>query len=808
MALKQVNKKIRKYILLCFSLMLTFWLMSIYEYSAMLFSGKEIPAFLKYISFKFLNHFFTILFIFILFLPFYYLIAKSKTKRGLLFVKILFVVIILIEFSLTEYSLTTLLNLGADLLGYSMDDILITVTASGSTSVFYYVSFLIFPLLFLVSCFFLKKAMLFKYSGRIFITITLGVLILKFALDDFSEAKYQNKIYFFVTDVINYQKEKIDVKAIELEGNKEYPFLKPSESYKDVLSAKFNVSSEKPNIVILLVEGLGSEFVGERQFSGFTPYLNSLIPESLFWDNFLSNTGRTFGALPSLTASLPFGEKGFLELENTPAHISLFSILKQNGYATSFFSGDQSSFDKKINFLEYNGVENIIDENKYDDSYPKSVNGSNGFSWGYSDYEIFKKTLSVLDDIPSPRLDLITTQTIHEPFSFPVKEKYMAKIDSILNSNTKLKATKKQITSSKEIFASILYADASIKMFIESYKKRADYKNTIFVITGDHRLIPIGQKDKLCRFNVPFFIYSPLLKKPAKMKAVNSHYDFTPSILSFLSNSYNVQLPKETAWVGEGIDTSKTFRNIHKIPLMRYKGKINDFVYKEYMYSDGNIFKIKEDFNTYKISDEKVLNEITTHFKAFKNLNAYVTQNDKIYPQNKDIKVTGIYKFTEEEELKIQEVTKGLTIDDMFMLARQKAFNNDRETARLICNYILRKVPNYVDVRILKGRTLAWDGKYKQSEEELLNALKRSPYYDDVYLALLDMYWWSSQNEKSKVIVEKAVKNKIKNDDVAFKMARAFATMNESEKATKIIDSILKKQPQNKVYIKLKKSLE
>lgn len=808
MITKKINKKNRKYILLCFALMLTFWMISLYEYSAVFFSGKETPAFLKYFSFKFLNHFFTILFIFILFLPFYYLFAKKKTKRGLLFIKILFVIVILLEFSLTKYSLTTLLNLGADLLGYSFDDIYLTVTSSESTSFLYFVPFVIFPALFLTSCFFLKKATFFKYSGRIFITITLAVLVMKFALSDFSEANFQNKMYFFVADVIKFQKEKIDVKSIKLEGNKEYPFLKPSESTADVLSPFFNISDEKPNIVIIQVEGLGSEFVGDKYYSGFTPYLNSLIPKSLFWDNFLSNAGRTFGALPSLMASLPFGEKGFLELENTPTHLSLFSILKKNGYTTSFFSGDQSSFDKKINFLEHNGIDNIIDENKYDDSYPKSVNGSNGFSWGYSDYEIFKKTLTLLDDIKTPRLDLIATQTIHEPFSFPVKDTYLMKVDSILKSGTKLKATNKEITSNKDIFASILYADASIKMFIESYKKRPEFKNTVFIITGDHRLIPIAQKDKLCRFNVPFFIYSPMLKKTSKIKSISSHYDVTPSVLAFLSKSYDVKLPKETAWIGTGLDTSRVFRNIHKIPLMRYKGTINDFVYKDYMYSDGNLFKINENFSANKITDKKTLAEITKVYKEFKNLNAYVTQNDKIYPKNEETKIEGVYKFTPDQLEKIKKITDGLSLDEMFMAARQKAFNSERETARLICNYILKKVPNYVDVRILKGRTLAWDGEYAESEKELLDALKRSPYYDDIYLALLDMYWWSSQNEKSKIIVDKAIKNKIKNDDVAFKMARAYETMNDIKKAETIIDSILKKQPKNKVFIKFKNSLK
>ncbi len=804
-----MNKKISRYVLICFSLLLTFWLISLYELSATLLSGKEIISIPKYISFKFLNHFFTVLCISIFFFPLFYLVARKKNKLPMRIIKVIFVLLTIIEFALTKYSLTTLLNLGADLLGYSLNDIYITVTASESTSFLSFLPFLIFPALFLASCFFLRKSILSKYAARLFMAIALIVIIVKFAFSDSSDAKFQNKMYYFTADVIKFQVEKSEVKAIKMDGNNEYPFLKSSSETPDVLGPLFTIGSEKPNIVVILVEGLGSEFVGDKNFSGFTPYLDSLIPESLFWDNFLSNTGRTFGALPSLFASLPFGEKGFLEIEETPRHVSLFSILKKNGYSTSFYSGDQSSFDKKINFLEYNGVENIIDENKYDEgAYPKSVNGSNGFSWGYSDFEIFKKTLETLGETKTPRLDLISTLTIHEPFDFPLKDQYLMKVDSVLNSSTKINASAKKVTAHKEIFASILYADASVKMFMEAYKKRPEYKNTIFVITGDHRLIPIAQKDKICRFNVPFFIYSPMLKKPAKMKAINSHFDFTPTILAFLANNYNVSLPKETAWLGTGIDVSKDFRNVHKIPLMRYKGSINDFVYKDYLYSGGALYKIKQDLNTFKISDEKIMTEITGFYQEFKSLNSYVTKNDKIYPKTADAIVVEQIEFTPEQVTKLKELTANLTTDQQFLMARQKAFNGERETARLVCDYILKESPNYVDVRILKGRTFAWDGKYAESEKELLSALKRSPYYDDIYLALLDMYWWSSQDDKAKLIAEKALKNKIKNDDVAFKMARAYKTMNNIKVATQILDSILKKQPKNAEYLKLKKSLK
>lgn len=803
-----MNKSIKSYLTLSISLLITFWGISLFDVLTAVFSQKESVSVFTTILFKFINHTFTVLLIAVLFFPFFYLFNLGKKKFGIFFIKIIFILFVLIEFALTKYSLTTLLNLGADFLGYSFDDIYLTVSSSEDTSILYFLTFLLFPLLFfIVYAVFKKRYVRKKHRIGLFFLLIL-IIGSKFIFPEISEAKTQNKTYYFIADILKFKINKTEVSLSDFKGDNEYPLLKNSKSTKDVLGSFFNVSNEKPNIVFIIVEGLGIEFVGNENYGGFTPYLDSLIPKSLFWENFVSNAGRTFGALPSILGSLPFGEEGFSEIPNTPSHISILSVLKENGYTTSFYSGDKSSFDKKIKFLEYNGIDHVIDENKYNASYPKSVNASNGFSWGYSDNEIFTKTLSVLDDRKTPRLDVIATQTIHEPFTFPGKEEYLLKVDSLLNSNKNFKIPTSDFEAYKDIFASILYADNSIKKFMKAYEKRPEFKNTVFVITGDHRLIPISQKDKLCRFNVPLYIYSPMLKRTSRIKSISSHFDISPSILSFLSENYNVRLPEKIAFIGSGLDTVSSFRNIHNIPLMRYKGGLNDFIYKDYLYSGGDLFKIKENFSINKITDETILKEVVSSFDVFKNINAYVTQNDKIYPKELRKEVVGRYQFSEEETSKISSLTINLSLEQIFNLAREKAFNNDRETARLLCNYILSNEPNYVDVILLKARTLGWDGNYKESEKVLFNALERSPYYYDIYLAFLDMYWWSSQYEKAGNIFEKAKKNHIKNDTIAYKMARVYASMKNIEKAEKVIDSILKKQPKNVDFLKLKNSLK
>ncbi|MBJ6367580.1 sulfatase-like hydrolase/transferase [Snuella sedimenti] len=798
-------KESYKYLQLCVALIAAMWLTSLFE---VIVSNTTNSHILLAAAIKLVNDFWCGIIIGALLAPVYILINGFSKKWSYTIIKILFTCIVIIQFSLVKYSLTTLLNLGADLLGYSLDDIFNTVSASESFSIAYFIPFIIFPALFLFLFRIINK---YIPNNVLFGAGVLLVLIsgsLKLALTNVSEAKFQNKIAFLTHDIIKFQKEKRQLSAYNLSNRNDYPLLKPFSTSKDVLSPFFNVKEKKPNIVVVIVEGLGSEFIGDKTYSGFTPYLDGLISKSLYWENFLSTTGRTFGVIPSLLGSLPFGETGFLELPKTPSHISLISVLKTNGYTTSYYSGDQSSFDKKINFFEYNDIDNVIDENKYGPEYIKTEANSGGFSWGYPDAEIFKKTLASLDGNQQPRLDIIMTLSNHEPFNFPNKTYYEKKVDSILNSTDNFNTPKDDIVEHKDIYTSLFYTDNSIKNFMNAYAKRDDYNNTIFIITGDHRLIPIAQKDKLCRFHVPLYIYSPMLKQPEKFKSVSSHWDVAPSLLSFLKANYKFNDIGETAWMGEGLDTTKAFRNTHKIPLMRYKGSINDFMYKDYLYSDGELYKVNENFGTYKVTEEAIIKTMADSLMAFKKMNAYVTQRNKIFPDSLNIYVKPSIDFSQEQLAMINTLTNGLNFDQTFEIARDKAFKKERDTARLLCDYILNELPNHSDARTLKGRTLAWDGDYATAELELLNVIKRSPYYYDSYLALLDLYWWSEQEEKSEAIYRQALKNNIANPNLGYKMAHTYKRLENTERANTIIDSLIKIHPNNSEYLTFKKTLQ
>jgi tetratricopeptide (TPR) repeat protein len=140
------------------------------------------------------------------------------------------------------------------------------------------------------------------------------------------------------------------------------------------------------------------------------------------------------------------------------------------------------------------------------------------------------------------------------------------------------------------------------------------------------------------------------------------------------------------------------------------------------------------------------------------------------------------------------------------MKARDLAFNKERDKARLICNYILNEYPNYADVRTLKGRTLAWDKKYKQAEIELLEVIKRTPYYADGYLALIDLYWWTDRDEKGITIAKKGLKNKIEDPELSVKLAKSYYRTKNLTLANKTMDSLIHKFPKQKEYTIIKKT--
>ena len=714
-----------------------------------------------------------------------------RPRYGFRMIFVLLIFLLIIEAMLISYYCTALVPLGSDLLGYSFSDIKTTVANSGGMSVS-----LIIGIVVIIGMFFgLYKITSKKYHHISKMYPFTIILFSLFIMTLFIEGKpiNQNKTQYLALNLYETSTEDISYNS-----DIEYPLIK-SQQIENVLGDYFELKEENPNIVLIIVEGLGRDFVGEgAEYEGFTPFLDSLTTKSLYWENCLSNTGRTFGVLPSLVGSLPFGKSGFMELEKYPNKLTLFSILKNNGYFTSYYQGTNSSFDNIDRFLLSENVDFVLDKSGFGNKYEMQEEDAAGSSWGYPDKELFKKSMSLPRVAEQPRMEVYMTISTHEPFIPPNQEFYEKKVDQILSKSDHNGKIKKVIEKNDNVFATLLYTDDALKYAFEEYKKLPNYDNTIFIITGDHRLIPIPQRNNLSRFHVPLIMYSPMLKTTKKMSAVSSHFDVTPSLLALLEGKYELKMPKRVAWMGGALDMNSEFRSIKNIPLMRNKNELKEYISGDKLFSDGSVYSIDEnmDLGT-SIGGSKA----GARLEAFKSLNAYVTANDKIIPDSLAIFAVKKEKFTDSEIVWINSVYNGQNFDKSYMAARELAFKKEYKKSLLLCRYILSESPSHIDTKILTGRVNVWQGNYKASIEILNECINMNPNYIDSYSALFDVYYWSDRHHEALELIKLAQQNSSSVDEIAHKIARA--RIEARKNGIKVFNKNSKNKPRETAEISL-----
>ncbi|SFT49711.1 uncharacterized sulfatase [Algoriphagus locisalis] len=575
--------------------------------------------------------------------------AKWFTKSWL-------VVAFLVHSALLFYFNKTFVPLGNDLFAYSFDDIVLTVSSSGQLNVLSIGGGILACVVLFYLLYFANKALNFSLKKSLAFTIATYWFVLLFYFipisdpEKFNETKnniqlnkskylseqafeyfvYSNEYYFDF--YLRSKNEGLIVKKEYTDPN--YPFLH-SADYPDVLSPYFDSLSTPPDIVFVLIESLGKAYSGKDAYLGsFTPFLDSLESHSLVWTNAISTTGRTFGILPGILAGLPYGESGFMELnDNYPNHQTLISVLKSNNYEPSFYIGGDEDFDKESDFLKAQKLTRLFDQDDFGDEYDK-IPSNNGFSWGYSDKALYRFGMTTFEmEQDKPQLKIFQTLTSHDPYLVPEREFYSKKFEEHLENYLNLSEAKKaEYRNYQDIYMTLLYADDAVKDFINSYSRKPEFANTIFVFTGDHRLPEIPMASRLDRFHVPLIIYSPLIKRPSYFKGLVSHFEVTPSLLAFLNSQVGIEIPQQEIWMGQVLDTSRVFQSQIAMPLMRNKNQLMEYLDGEYFLSDDQLFVISDGLNIDPIEDQNIKNKLRGEFEDFKNKNNYIIQTRKLLP--------------------------------------------------------------------------------------------------------------------------------------------------------------------------------
>jgi len=707
-------------------------------------------------------------------------LEEKKHSLGFKVTCILFIVILIIEGLLIEFYVRNYDILGAGFLE--------VYNSRTSTSTLMLSILLLLPVMAgFLYLFYKITASVYGTISRMFpltiILFSLFLATLNTHKNPVNENKLQHLAYSVAGEVFDFNK---------YEGEEDYPLLQSYVSNKG-LAPYFNLKDRKPNLVFIMVEGLGSDFVGDKAiYRGFTPFLDSLQAKSMYWNNYLSNAGESHAALPCLLGSLPFGENGFTNSPDSPARQTIYGILKKNNYTTSFNYGGNSALNQLDKFLYEERVDFILDSKGFGSEYLKQNEDAAGISLGYPDKELFQKWKNDLFSSKKPRLDVFFTLSSKKPYLIPEKEAYIRKVEKIMGEEKMQSRPLKLVKKNKEIFASILYADSALKTFFSSYARNEDYANTIFIITGSHNLTDLPLEDNLGRYRVPLIMYSPLLKEPAKITSLVSHVDVSPAILGLLESRYDIIIPPEVAWLGDGLIHDGVFDSTKRIPLLRRNSNIQDFVYGNHFLTGSNLFDLDNELKLIDPDPSVLKQEVKEHYKYFKAVNKYVMNDNKIIPSSLNLFALLKSNPSKEEMVWINSVFNGSDYDNAYNTAKDLAFNGDTQRALLLSGYILSQVPGHADTEILMGRIHAWEGRYDIAIDILEGAIQKYPIYADGYAALLDVFFWSDNNQGALSLQHIIERNNIQNKEVQNKMKRALQKIDET-KEPESSEKILKK---------------
>ncbi len=740
-------------------------------------------------------------------------IRESMIRPVLFFLSALF---LLSYTALIQYFIELLLPLGADLYAYSIKETSNTIHTSVNIGInILWPYFLVICVYFSAWYFLVKRKHNDRISRIALISILILAILFPFTYPDQTDFKDQNnynlisnKSVFFAADSYRYFNQH---QSFEPYSGEEYPLFRESDLGKNPFAGYIEPGKRPPNLVFIILESFGGSFMEPNAtYGGFTPYLDSLANESLYWTHFLSTSGRSFGLLPSLFGSLPVGEKGFLEMGPlAPDHQSLIRILGDNNYRTTYFCGYDGSFDNVNIFLEQQNIDLIVDANRFNNNYTKMEEIGAGFTWGYEDKQTFQRAFDFLDPLDSdiPRLDIFFTLNLHEPFIISDQQKYLQRVREISQSPDFDSSKKKVVETYEKIFAAILYTDDAVNELISRYKKRDDFEDTIFIITGDHRLAPIPHKNLIDRFYVPFMIYSPKVKQPVEFHSVSSHNEVTPSLLAFLHNQYNLNVPEKSHWIGNQIDMKRSFASSQNIALMRNKNQLAEYLSNDLFLSESRLFHLKEGMLLEEVFDRSLFSETNEKFAEYKQINQYVTTENKLMPvADEQIamreKIEADYRFLDNNQF------RNLTSNELFIQAQKLAYRGDYEDARTILRVVLRERPGFYDARLLLGRTYGWDGQYDKAELHFREVIDRKPDYADSYAALADLSYWSGENQKALDLVNTGLEFKTDDSSLLYRKARALWILERIGEAVVTLEKLLSINPEHEKALKLKQRLQ
>jgi phosphoglycerol transferase MdoB-like AlkP superfamily enzyme len=268
--------------------------------------------------------------------------------------------------------------------------------------------------------------------------------------------------------------------------------------------------SALPNLVIVIEESLGAQFVGHLGGRDLTPHLDRLAAEGWTFRNLYATGTRSARGLEAITTGFPpTPSEAVLKLPRAQSgFFTLAALLNRHGYRSRFLYGGEAHFDNMRAFFLGNGFDEVVDRGRF--KAPQFIG-----TWGASDDDMFRELDGLLRQAADqPMLTVAFTVSNHTPWEFP--------------------AGSVSVSGAPGPDDAVRYADRALGDFFEKARAAPYWRNTVFLVVADHDARAGGASlVPLWNFRIPAMILGAGIA-PRLDDRLASQIDLAPTLLGLI----------------------------------------------------------------------------------------------------------------------------------------------------------------------------------------------------------------------------------------------------------------------------------
>ena len=272
------------------------------------------------------------------------------------------------------------------------------------------------------------------------------------------------------------------------------------------------LNTQRPNIIVILLEGCGGTFTEIGGRSDVTPNLNRLTKEGIYFSECYGNTWRTDRGTVCTWSGYPsFPTMSVMKIPAKSRTLPCIARTLRDSlnYSTYYLYGGDINFTNMRSYLISGGFETL----KWKKDY--SAEEQETARWGVCDGITFESLYDMASTAKEPFVIGYSTLSSHEPWDVPVHH------------------------FDDEILNAFYYLDQCLGQFVDKFRQSERWKNTLLVLLPDHG-IPykeFGETHPL-KNHIPMIWIGGAVKEPRRIEKMCNQTDFPATLLGQLGLSH------------------------------------------------------------------------------------------------------------------------------------------------------------------------------------------------------------------------------------------------------------------------------